>query len=146
MSEPTQALTEPVLEVDGLRTHFFTKAGVVKAVDDVSFTVGRGEVLGLVGESGSGKSMTGYSLMGLIDPPGKDRRRQHRPRRHRPAHADRRSSMRHMRGNRIAMIFQDPMMTLNPVLRIDVQMIEAILAHKRREHGASRGRARAKRW
>src|SRR5512143_1990844 len=58
-----------LLEVDGLRTHFFTKAGVVKAVDDVSFTVARGEVVGLVGESGSGKSMTGYSLMGLIDPP-----------------------------------------------------------------------------
>ena len=56
-------MTAPVLTVEGLRTHFFTKAGVVKAVDDVSFTVGRGEVLGLVGESGSGKSMTGYSLM-----------------------------------------------------------------------------------
>ena len=61
----------PVLEVEGLRTHFFTKQGVVKAVDDVSFTVCRGEVVGLVGESGSGKSMTGYSIMGLIDPPGR---------------------------------------------------------------------------
>jgi peptide/nickel transport system ATP-binding protein len=71
MSEADIAIVEPVLEVDGLRTHFFTKGGVVKAVDDVSFTVGRGEVLGLVGESGSGKSMTGYSLMGLIDPPGR---------------------------------------------------------------------------
>ena len=71
MITSADAITEPVLEVDGLRTHFFTKAGVVKAVDDVSFTVGRGEVLGLVGESGSGKSMTGYSLMGLIDPPGR---------------------------------------------------------------------------
>ena len=54
-----------------MRTHFFTRAGVVKAVDDVSFAVGRGEVLGLVGESGSGKSMTGYSIMGLVDPPGR---------------------------------------------------------------------------
>ena len=80
-------MTEPVLTVDGLRTHFFTKAGVVKAVDDVSFTVGRGEVLGLVGESGSGKSMTGYSLMGLIDPPGRIVDGQHRPRRRRPARA-----------------------------------------------------------
>ena len=61
----------PVLTVEGLRTHFFTRAGVVKAVDDVSFAVRRGEVLGLVGESGSGKSMTGYSLMGLVDPPGR---------------------------------------------------------------------------
>ena len=64
-------MTEALLSVDGLRTHFFTRAGVVKAVDDVSFTVARGEVLGLVGESGSGKSMTGYSIMGLIDPPGR---------------------------------------------------------------------------
>src|SRR6476620_8676103 len=112
----------PVLTVEGLRTHFFTKAGVVKAVDDVSFSVGRGEVLGLVGESGSGKSMTGYSLMGLIDPPGKivagsivlDGVEQ------RTLSAE---QQRRMRGNRIAMIFQDPMMTLNPVLRIDVQMV-----------------------
>src|SRR5437667_12152397 len=64
-------MSEPVLRVEELRTHFFTKAGVVKAVDDVSFIVNRGEVMGLVGESGSGKSMTGYSLMGLIDPPGR---------------------------------------------------------------------------
>ena len=132
----------PVLTVDGLRTHFFTKAGVVKAVDDVSFTVGRGEVLGLVGESGSGKSMTGYSLMGLIDPPGRivegrivldgtDLR------------ALDPEQLRHMRGNRVAMIFQDPMMTLNPVLRIDVQMIEAILAHEPVGKAAARARARA---
>ena len=64
-------MTLGVLEVDRLRTHFFTRAGVVRAVDDVSFTVRKGEVLGLVGESGSGKSMTGYSIMGLVDPPGR---------------------------------------------------------------------------
>ena len=64
-------MSEPVLHVEGLRTHFFTKAGVVKAVDDVSFIVNRGEVMGLVGESGSGKSMTGYSILGLVDPPGR---------------------------------------------------------------------------
>ncbi len=130
-----------VLEVDGLRTHFFTKAGVVKAVDDVSFRVERGEVLGLVGESGSGKSMTGYSIMGLIDSPGRivDGRillngidvRALPP-----------EGLRRIRGNRIAMIFQDPMMTLNPVLRIDVQMTEAILAHERVSHAAARARAR----
>ncbi|HET9469994.1 MAG TPA: ATP-binding cassette domain-containing protein, partial [Usitatibacter sp.] len=60
-----------LLEVEGLRTHFFTRAGVVKAVDDVSLSVERGRVLGLVGESGSGKSVTGYSLMGLVDAPGR---------------------------------------------------------------------------
>jgi peptide/nickel transport system ATP-binding protein len=141
MNTSPDAINEPVLEVDGLRTHFFTKAGVVKAVDDVSFTVGRGEVLGLVGESGSGKSMTGYSLMGLIDPPGRivsgsiilDGVEQ------RTLNAE---QQRRMRGNRIAMIFQDPMMTLNPVLRIDVQMIEAILAHKQVTPAIARLRAR----
>src|SRR5258708_39959843 len=60
-----------LLRVEGLRTHFFTKAGVVKAVDDVSFSVERGRILGLVGESGSGKSITGYSILGLIDAPGR---------------------------------------------------------------------------
>ena len=60
-----------LLEVEGLRTHFFTRAGVVKAVDDVSLSLERGKVLGLVGESGSGKSVTGYSILGLVDPPGR---------------------------------------------------------------------------
>jgi peptide/nickel transport system ATP-binding protein len=134
-------VSEPILIVEGLRTHFFTKAGVVKAVDDVSFTVQRGEVMGLVGESGSGKSMTGYSVMGLIDPPGRivggrivldgvDLRAQSA------------EQMRQMRGNRVAMIFQDPMMTLNPVLRIDIQMIEAILAHEKTSEAAARARSR----
>ena len=134
-------MSSSVLTVEGLRTWFFTRGGVVKAVDDVSFEVGRGEVLGLVGESGSGKSMTGYSLMGLIDPPGRivDGRivldgtdlRALSP-----------EAMRQVRGNRIAMIFQDPMMTLNPVLRIDAQMIEAIQAHENVSEIAARGRAR----
>ena len=61
----------PILAVENLKTHFFTKAGVVKAVDDVSFSVDAGKVLGLVGESGSGKSVTGFSIMGLVDPPGR---------------------------------------------------------------------------
>jgi peptide/nickel transport system ATP-binding protein len=135
------ATPKPLLEVVGLRTHFFTRAGVVKAVDDVSFSLARGEVLGLVGESGSGKSMTGYSLMGLVDPPGRVVAGSIRlngielttlpP-----------EKMRALRGNRIAMIFQDPMMTLNPVLRIDRQMTEAILAHVRVSSAEARARAR----
>jgi peptide/nickel transport system ATP-binding protein len=131
----------PVLEVEGLRTHFFTKQGVVKAVDDVSFTVGRGEVVGLVGESGSGKSMTGYSIMGLIDPPGRivDGRIRLNGVDLRALPAE---GFRRVRGNRIAMIFQDPMMTLNPVLRIDTQMVEAILAHEKTSAAAARARAR----
>ncbi len=119
---------KPLLQVEGLRMHFFTKAGVVRAVDDVSLELARGRVLGLVGESGSGKSMTGYSIMGLIDAPGRivagrilldgtDLTRLDA------------AAWRKIRGNRVAMIFQDPMMTLNPVLRIDTQMVEAVRAH-----------------
>jgi peptide/nickel transport system ATP-binding protein len=132
------------LSVEGLKTHFFTRGGVVKAVDDVSFSVGPGEVLGLVGESGSGKSITGFSILGLVDPPGR-------------VVAGKilfkgedivpwpEEKLRKLRGRSIAMIFQDPMMTLNPVLRIDTQMIEALKAHhpgmseaeaRRRSHDA----------
>src|SRR5436190_1742321 len=131
-----------LLEVENLRMHFFTKAGVVKAVDDVSFRVQRGRVLGLVGESGSGKSMTGYSIMGLVDPPGRVVGGRillaGRDLAALPA-----EEMRQLRGNRIAMIFQDPMMTLNPVLRIDTQMVETILAHEKIPRAAALDRARA---
>jgi peptide/nickel transport system ATP-binding protein len=130
-----------LLEVEGLRTHFFTRAGVAKAVDDVSFTLARGEVLGLVGESGSGKSITGYSIMGLVDAPGRIVSGSVRL-------AGRElvglapEELRRLRGNRIAMIFQDPMMTLNPVLRIDRQMTETILAHEKVGEKAALARAR----
>ena len=129
------------LEVRNLRTHFFTRAGVVKAVDDVSFSIAGGQVLGLVGESGSGKSVTGFSIIGLVDPPGRvvegailyqGRDITRLPER----------EMRTLRGNRIAMIFQDPMMTLNPVLRIDTQMIEAVQAHAKVSRAQARSRAR----
>ena len=118
----------PTLKVDNLRTHFFTKAGVVKAVDDVSFTVGRGEVLGLVGESGSGKSVTGFSILGLVDPPGRIVEGSIAFNGHELTSLPQKR-WRDIRGSKISMIFQDPMMTLNPVLRIDTQMVEAIRAH-----------------
>ncbi|MCC6609824.1 MAG: ABC transporter ATP-binding protein [Burkholderiales bacterium] len=134
-------MAAPVLSIENLRTRFFTKRGVVRAVDGVSFAVTRGQVLGIVGESGSGKSTVGFSIMGLIDPPGRivggairlDGRdlRQLTP-----------AEWRRVRGRRIAMIFQDPMMTLNPVLRIDTQMIEAITAHERVPRATARDRAR----
>ena len=118
-----------VLAVENLKTHFFTKAGVVKAVDDVSFSVDAGRVLGLVGESGSGKTVTGFSIMGLVDPPGRIVAGRILLEGHNLL--DRTDdAMRGLRGDRIAMIFQDPMMTLNPVLRIDTQMIETVLAHQ----------------
>jgi len=117
-----------LLEVDGLRTHFLTKAGVVKAVDDVTFAVDRGRVLGLVGESGSGKSMTGYSILGLVDPPGRIVGGSIRLNGAELTTLGA-AEWRRLRGNRIAMVFQDPMMTLNPVLRIDTQMVETVRAH-----------------
>jgi peptide/nickel transport system ATP-binding protein len=130
------------LTVENLSTHFFTKLGVVKAVNQVSFQLERGSVLGLVGESGSGKSMTGYSIMGLIDPPGRVVGG-----RILLGNTDLRTldaeAMRALRGSRVAMIFQDPMMTLNPVLRIDTQMIEAIQAHANVSRAAALDRARA---
>jgi peptide/nickel transport system ATP-binding protein len=131
----------PLLEVDGLRMHFFTKAGVVKAVDDVSLTVDRGRILGLVGESGSGKSMTGYSIMGLVDAPGRIVGGSIRLNGTELTGLDD-AAWRRLRGNRVAMIFQDPMMTLNPVLRIDTQMIEAVLAHHRISRESARERCR----
>lgn len=118
-----------VLEVSGLKTHFFTHAGVVKAVDGVDFSVSKGEVMGLVGESGSGKSITGFSILGLIDPPGRIVEGSIKFNGDEIANASE-ETLQRLRGNRISMIFQDPMMTLNPVLRIDTQMIEAISAHE----------------
>lgn len=136
------AAQDIVLDVRDLQTHFFTSDGVVRAVNGVSLQVRRGRALGLVGESGSGKSVTGFSIMGLVDAPGRvvggqvlfegqDLLRL-------PAR-----QMRRIRGARLAMIFQDPMMTLNPVLRIETQMMEAIRAHEPVSRAQARERARA---
>jgi len=129
------------LRVEGLRTWFFTGRGVVKAVDGVSFAVEQGKVLALVGESGSGKSVTGFSIVGLIDPPGRivDGSIAFEGRDLVKASDD---ELRRVRGARIAMIFQDPLMTLNPVLRIGTQLVEAVLAHDPVGPVAARARAR----
>jgi peptide/nickel transport system ATP-binding protein len=122
-------MTSPLLEVRGLKTVFHDLRGAWPAVDCVDLVVQPGEVVGLVGESGSGKSVTGFSLVQLIDAPGEivsgdvlfkgeDLRQASEER------------LRHLRGDRIAMIFQDPLMTLNPVLTIGEQMCEAILEHR----------------
>ena len=129
-----------VLDVRDLQTHFFTDRGVVKAVDGVSFSLDAGEVLGLVGESGSGKSVTGFSILRLVDPPGRVVGGQINFKGQDLATLSSRE-MRGLRGNRISMIFQDPMMTLNPVLRIETQMVEAVRAHERITHAAARDRA-----
>ena len=121
----------PLLSVKDLRTHFHTRNGIYRAVDGVSFDVERGETLGIVGESGSGKSVTCYSIMGLIpQPPGRivggtamfdgvDL-----------LHCSPRQA-RGLRGKRIAMIFQDPMTSLNPFLRVSEQLIEPLLIHEK---------------
>lgn len=129
-----------VLEVRDLKVHFFTDTGVVKAVDGVDFALGEGEVLGLVGESGSGKTVTGFSILRLVDPPGRLVGGQILFKGRDLAQLSQRE-MRSLRGNQIAMVFQDPMMTLNPVLRIDTQMIEAVRAHDKVSARAARARA-----
>ncbi|NWF82096.1 MAG: ABC transporter ATP-binding protein [Chloroflexi bacterium] len=131
----------PLLEVRDLQTHFHTQDGVVKAVDHVSFSVDRGETLGIVGESGCGKSVTSLSIMRLIPTPpgtiaggqilfdGEDLLRLSE------------EQMRHIRGNRIAMIFQDPMTSLNPVLTIGRQITESLELHLKLSRREAKHRA-----
>lgn len=123
-------MNEPLLEVRNLVTAFHTPEGAWPAVDGVSLQVRPGEILGLVGESGSGKSVTGFSLMGLIDPPGEVVSGEVLFKGQNLLGLAE-QEWRKVRGNRIAMIFQDPLMTLNPVLRIGEQMAEAILCHEK---------------
>ena len=134
-------MNDAVLKVQDLRTEFAVRGGVVKAVDGVSFEVGRGRILGLVGESGSGKSVTAYSILGLIEAPG------------RIAGGQvllngvdltqlRGEALRKVRGAQVAMVFQDPMMTLNPVLKVSTQMVAAVKAHDRVTTAVALDRAR----
>src|SRR5882762_3256336 len=121
----------PLLTVTDLRTYFHTRNGVFRAVDGVSFSLEKGETLGLVGESGSGKSVTCYSLMGLIpQPPGRIEGGTARFDGVDLLHCSP-AQARAIRGKRIAMIFQDPMTSLNPYLRVSEQLIEPLLIHQK---------------
>jgi peptide/nickel transport system ATP-binding protein len=122
-------MTQPVLEIKQLKLHFFTDKGVVKAVDGLDLTIREGEIVGLVGESGCGKSVTSLAIMGLVSKPGKivdgsilfqgkDLTRLSS------------REMREIRGKEIAMIFQEPMTSLNPLFTIGDQLVEAIRTHR----------------
>ena len=129
-----------LLEVNGLRTSFFTDAGEVKAVDGVSFQLDHGKVLGIVGESGSGKSVTAYSIMQILAPTGKivggsvklDGQE---------LVGSGEKVMRTVRGNKVSIIFQDPMTSLNPTYTVGHQLMEAILLHTNRNKEQARERA-----
>ena len=132
--------TTPLLEVRNLRVEFPTRRGTLVAVDDVSFSIAPGEVLGVVGESGAGKSMTGAAIIGLIDPPGRiaggeirldGRRIDNLPY----------EQMRRVRGKEIGAVFQDPLTSLNPLYTIGRQLTETILTHLDLSPKAARDRA-----
>ncbi len=121
----------PLLEVQNLTTRFHTRSGVVHAVEEVSFSLEAGQAIGIVGESGSGKSVTCYSLLGLIpQPPGRIHRGVARFHGADLLRAGNRT-LRNIRGRRIAMIFQDPMTSLNPFLKISTQLTEPLVIHER---------------
>jgi oligopeptide transport system ATP-binding protein len=122
-------VSDTVLEVRNLTTRFTTPEGVVKAVDDVSFELHAGETLGIVGESGSGKSVTALSVMRLVPPPGRIVKGEVRLKQ-RELTALTEAEMQEVRGVSIAMIFQDPMTSLNPVFRVGWQVAEPLLVHK----------------
>lgn len=133
-------MSQPVLSVENLSTHFFTRAGVVKAVDGVSFDLAKGEIMGLVGESGSGKTVTGFSLLGLVDAPGRIVEGSIRLNGTELTTLSQRD-LRSRRGRDISMIFQDPIATLNPMLTIGQQMKLAIDAHESLSRRAAEARA-----
>jgi len=133
-------MTQPLLSVRNLRVEFPTRRGTLVAVDDVSFDIMPGEVLGVVGESGAGKSLTGTAVIGLLEPPGrigageihlKGERIDDLP----PAR------MRRIRGKRIGMVFQDPLTSLDPVYRIGDQLVETIITHTGLDAASARRRA-----
>ncbi|WP_409525675.1 ABC transporter ATP-binding protein [Nitrincola sp. MINF-07-Sa-05] len=137
MTNDTQA---PILSVRNLRIEFPTRRGVLVAIDDVSFDIAKGEVLGVVGESGAGKSLTGAAIIGLLEPPGHVAGGEvllHGE----PIHNLPPAQMRKIRGRKIAMIFQDPLTSLNPLFTVGQQIIETILTHKDISEKEARQRA-----
>lgn len=126
----TEKQTQPLLQVQNLKTYFFTEDGVVKSVDGVDFEVYPGEVLGLVGESGCGKSVTSFSILGLVDQPGKivDGKILFEGKNLLEMNE---KEMVKMRGNRISMIFQQPQSSLNPVFNVGSQIVEVFDIHKK---------------
>ncbi|MGL5447959.1 MAG: ABC transporter ATP-binding protein [Rhabdaerophilum sp.] len=130
----------PVLEVKGLTLEFATRRGTLRALDDISFSIRRGEVLGVVGESGAGKSLTGSAIIGLVERPGRITSGQIHLKGERIDNLppDR---MRAIRGRKIGMIFQDPLTSLNPVFRVGDQLIETIQTHTGMSNAEARQRA-----
>ena len=133
------AASETLLRVEDLRTWFHTFSGTVKAVDGVSFSVKRGEIMGLVGESGGGKSVVGFSILGLIDPPGKIESGviEFNGENLKDAGDAR---LRDIRGRDIAMVFQDPMTSLNPLHTVGEQMDEMLRLHTDMDAGQRHAR------
>jgi peptide/nickel transport system ATP-binding protein len=133
-------MTQPVLSVRNLRVEFPTRRGTLVAVDDVSFDIGPGEVLGVVGESGAGKSLTASAVIGLLEPPGRIGGGEIRLKGERiddlPPEA-----LRRIRGKRIGMIFQDPLTSLNPLYRVGDQLVETIVTHTGLGAAAARDKA-----
>ncbi len=129
-TEAVSAAGEKVLEIEGLQTYFYTRDGIVKAVEDVSFHLNKGETLGIVGESGCGKSITALSILRLVpDPPGQIIGGEVRLEGRNLLDCSE-EEMRDIRGNDISMIFQEPMTSLNPVLTIGHQISEALILHQ----------------
>ena len=129
-----------LLKVSDLHTSFFTPAGEVRAVNGVSFSLEKGKVLGIVGESGSGKSVTAYSIMQILSNPGRITGGSIKFNGEELVGASK-DTMRSIRGNKISIIFQDPMTSLNPVFTIGNQLVEAIMLHTDRDMAAAKARA-----
>ena len=132
---------EILLDVRGLTVEFPTRNGVLTAVDNVSFSIAKGEILGVVGESGAGKSLTGAAIIGLLEPPGRVAKGEVRLKGERIDGLTG-EALRRLRGRRVGMVFQDPLTSLNPLYTVGDQLIETISTH-RPELGTSAARERA---